>query len=108
MVQSPRDSFDSSWTLDGRASDRKGRAAAQVEPCWRSGACIPKKGANVSRCDLAEYNPATPPDCTGNIGGNFVCASFEGTACASSENYPVGSAGNTNGLIMACYTPCDS
>ena len=41
------------------------RIQAQLEPCWRVGACIPKKGANVSRCNLVGYDPTTPPDCTG-------------------------------------------
>jgi hypothetical protein len=40
----------------GRGKAKK-RASAQVEPCWRAGACIPKKGANVSRCDLGAMRP---------------------------------------------------
>jgi len=44
--------------------NRKGVAAQEVS-CWRAGACILKKGANISRCDLEGYDPSTPLDCTG-------------------------------------------
>lgn len=48
----------------GKATKHKD-ATAEAEPCWRAGACIPKKGANVSRCDLGGYSPSATLDCTG-------------------------------------------
>ena len=48
----------------GKSHDKK-RTRAQAEVCWRSGACILKKGANVSQCNLAGYTAPTGLDCTG-------------------------------------------
>ena len=42
-----------------------GKTTAQAEVCWRAGACILKKGANVSQCNLAGYAPTTTLNCTG-------------------------------------------
>jgi hypothetical protein len=54
---------------DKKGRDKPGkdqqRTSAQAEVCWRAGACSPKKGSNVSQCNLAGYSPATTLDCTG-------------------------------------------
>ena len=40
------------------------RIQAQQEDCWRAGACIPKKGANLSYCDLEDSTAFAGLDCT--------------------------------------------
>ncbi len=84
------------------------RAVAQDEPCWRAGACIPRKGANVSRCDLAGYT--APPDlnCTGcNVsranlsgadfrGANFTKANLSGACLVDADFTNATFANNTN------------
>lgn len=58
-----------------KSKDKEKSAKAQAEQCWRPGACILKKGANVSRCNLAGYSAPNNLDCTGC---NFSRANLRG------------------------------
>lgn len=92
---------------NGQGKDQK-RANAQGEPCWRAGACILKKGANVSRCNLAGYTSTTPLDCTGcNIsranlrganlsGANLTRANLSGSCLVNATLSGATIANNTN------------
>lgn len=84
------------------------RTRAQAEPCWRVGACSPKKGANVSRCDLQGYFPSVTLDCTGcNIsranlrganlsGANLTKANLSGACLVDADFTGATFASNTN------------
>lgn len=84
------------------------RVKTQAEPCWRAGACIPKKGANVSRCDLAGYTAPSSLDCTGcnlsrtNLNGatfsgaNFTRANLSGSCLVDADFTGATFANNTN------------
>jgi len=63
-----------------RKRKHKGQARAKASICWRSGACVLKKGANASRCDLAGYAAPANLDCTGcNLSrANLRDASLQG------------------------------
>lgn len=96
----------------GKGKDQRIGSDAQTEPCWRTGACSLKKGANASRCNLAGYNPTTPPDCTGcNIsranlrganlsGANLTKANLSGS-CLIGANLTGAIITNTTNLYNA-------
>ncbi len=95
-----------------RNRQRKGKdkkhASAEVEPCWRAGACIPKKGANVSQCDLADYTASDTLNCTrcnlsrANLNGadlrgvNFTRANLSGACLVDADFTGATFANNTN------------
>lgn len=91
----------------GKPRDKK-RTQAQAEQCWRSGACILKKGANVSRCDLAGYTAPNGLDCTGcNVsranlrganlrGAKFTKANLSGACLVEADFTGATFANNTN------------
>ena len=91
----------------GKAQD-KGKTNAQAETCWRAGACIPKKGANVSQCNLAGYTAPSSLNCTGcNIsranlrgailsGANFTKANLSGACLIDADFTGAIFANNTN------------
>lgn len=86
----------------------RGKTNAQAEQCWRAGACIPKKGANVSQCNLAGYAPTTTLNCTGcNVsrsnlrgaklpGANFTRANLSGACLVDADFTGAIFANNTN------------
>lgn len=86
----------------------KKRASIQEEPCWRPGACIPSKGANVSRCDLTGYTTFPTSDCTGcnlsrtNLSGvsahdvNFTRANLSSACLVDANFFDATFARNTN------------
>jgi hypothetical protein len=104
----------------GRARQNKGKgkrkgagkdqhhAVAQADSCWRAGACIPKKGANVSQCNLAGYAPPATLDCTGcNVsranlrgaslrGAKFPKANLSGSCLVDADLTGATFANNTN------------
>jgi len=95
----------------GKGKDKsrsQNRTHAQAEQCWRAGACIPKKGSNVSQCNLANYSPATTLDCTGcNIsranlrgatlsGANLTKANLSGACLVDADFTDATLANNTN------------
>jgi hypothetical protein len=101
----------------GKAKDKgkdQKRANAQAEPCWRAGACMPKKGANVSQCDLAGYSPTTTLNCTGcnlsraNLrgadlsGANFTKANLSG-ACLIDADFTGATFANNTNLANAIF-----
>jgi hypothetical protein len=97
-----------------KGKDQRSGAAAQAEVCWRAGACSPKKGANVSQCDLAGYAPSTPLNCTGcnasranlrgaNLtGANLTKANLSG-ACLVDANLRGATITNTTNLYNAIF-----
>jgi hypothetical protein len=96
----------------GKSKDKQ-RVSAQ-DSCWRAGACIPKKGANVSQCDLANYSPNATLDCTGcNIsranlrganlsGANLSRANLSGS-CLVDANLSGATVTNTTNLYNAIF-----
>ena len=92
----------------------KQRAQAQLELCWRAGACIAKKGANVSQCNLEGYSPNTTLNCTGcnasraNLrgaqlqGANFTKANLSG-ACLVDANFTGATFANNTNLSNAIF-----
>lgn len=94
-------------TDKGKNKDRQ-RATVQQESCWRAGACIPKKGANVSQCNLAGYSAPESLDCTGcnlsraNLKGadltgvNFTKANLSGACLVNADFTGATFAKNTN------------
>lgn len=98
----------------GKDKGKKNGASAQAEQCWRTGACIPKKGANVSRCDLAGYAPTSTLDCTGcNIsranlrganlsGANLTRANLSGS-CLIDANLSGATIVNNTNLANAVF-----
>lgn len=65
----------------GKNKDKdKLKTRPRAETCWRSGACVLRKGANVSRCNLAGYAAPSTLNCTGcNISrANLRGASLQG------------------------------
>ena len=101
----------------GQGKDKKRsrtRASAQAEGCWRTGACLPKKGANVSQCDLAGYSAPPNLNCTGcNIsranlrdatfrGANFTRANLSG-ACLVDADFSGATFTNTTNLANAIF-----
>ena len=97
-----------------RKDRKRARAGAQADSCWRDGACIPKKGANVSRCDLAGYVPSSTLDCTGCnlsranlsgallLGANFTKANLSG-ACLIHANFAGATFANNTNLANALF-----
>jgi hypothetical protein len=103
----------------GKGKDRhkgkaKQRASAQLEPCWRAGACIVSKGSNVSQCDLEGYIAPDPLDCTrcnlsrANLRGadltgvNFTRANLSG-ACLVDANFFGATFTNSTNLYNAIF-----
>ncbi len=90
----------------------KGKTNAQAEDCWRSGACILKKGANASRCNLAGYTAPPNLDCTrcnisranlrgANLSGaNLTAANLSG-ACLIDANLTGAIIANNTNLYYA-------
>ena len=88
--------------------DPKRIHAQQEEPCWRAGACLPKKGSNVSRCNLHESTAFNGLDCTGcnvsraNLRGadarraNFTRANLSGSCLVDADFTGATFAKNTN------------
>lgn len=89
-------------------------ATAQAESCWRAGACIVKKGANVSQCNLAGYTAPDPLDCTGcnlsraNLRGadltgvNFTRANLS-YACLIDADFTGAAFANNTNLFYATF-----
>ncbi len=103
----------------GKRKDRskgkdKQRTNAQAEVCWRAGACIVKKGANVSQCDLAGYTAPPNLDCTrcnisranlrgANLSGvNLTAANLSGS-CLIDANLTGAIIANTTNLYNAIF-----
>jgi len=92
----------------GNARDRKDRAAAQAECCWRAGKCIPSKGSNVGQCDLGGSTAFQGLNCTGcNVsranlngvnarGANFTRANLSGSCLIDADFTGAIFASNTN------------
>ena len=97
----------------GKGKDRtkgngKHRATAQADSCWRAGACLLKKGANVSQCNLAGYSAPDDLNCTGcnlsrtNLrdadltGVNFTKANLSGACLIDADFTGATFADNTN------------
>ncbi len=92
----------------------KQRTRAQAEVCWRAGACIPKKGANVSQCNLAGYTAPADLNCTGcnlsraNLrdadlsGVNFTRANLSG-ACLVDADFTGATFANSTNLYNAFF-----
>ena len=90
----------------GKGKDKQ-RVTAQAT-CWRAGACIPKKGSNVSQCDLAGYDAPDELNCTGCIlsranlrgadltGVNFTRANLSGACLVNADFSDATFANNTN------------
>ncbi len=97
----------------GKKKDKK-RTSAQAEPCWRAGACIPRKGANISQCNLEGYAPSTTLNCTGcNIsranlrgadlrGANLTRANLSGS-CLTNADLTGAIIANTTNLYNAIF-----
>ena len=97
----------------GKGKDKQ-RTNAQAEQCWRAGACIAKKGANVSQCDLAGYTAPPSLNCTGcnlsraNLRGatfsgtNFTKANLSG-ACLVDADFTGATFANTTNLSNAIF-----
>jgi hypothetical protein len=101
-----------------RRVQRKGRNARQGKVprrvqalqtvCWRTGACIPSKGSNVSRCDLEDSTAFENLDCTrcnvsrANLrginarGANFTRANLSGACLVDADFTGATFAGTTN------------
>jgi len=85
----------------------KSQPTAQ-ESCWRAGACIAGKGANVSQCNLQGYAPTATLNCTGcNVsranlrgarleGANFTRANLSGSCLVDATFANAIFANNTN------------
>jgi hypothetical protein len=103
----------------GRDNDKgkgkgKGKAKAQAENCWRSGACILRKGANASQCNLAGYTAPPNLDCTrcnisrANLrgadlsGANLTAANLSGS-CLIDANLTGAIIANTTNLYNAIF-----
>lgn len=83
------------------------RVSAQ-ENCWRTGTCSPKKGSNVSQCDLSGSPTFATADCTGcnvsraNLRGviasgvNFTKANLSGSCLVDADFTNATFAKNTN------------
>jgi hypothetical protein len=81
---------------------------AEQENCWRVGTCIPKKGSNVSRCNLEGSTAFAGLDCTGcNVsranlhdvdatGANFTRANLSGSCLVDADFSGATFANNTN------------
>jgi uncharacterized protein YjbI with pentapeptide repeats len=97
----------------GKGKDQQ-RTTAQAEGCWRAGACIVKKGANVSQCDLAGYTAPPSLNCTGcnlsraNLNGadlrgaTFTKANLSG-ACLIDADFTGATFANTTNLYGATF-----
>ncbi len=97
-----------------RKGKDKRRASAQLEPCWRAGACVVSKGSNVSQCDLAGYTAPDPLDCTrcnlsrANLRGadltgvNFTRANLSG-ACLIDADFTGATFANNTNLYNAVF-----
>jgi hypothetical protein len=97
----------------GKGKDQQ-RTTAQAEVCWRAGTCIPKKGSNVSQCNLANYTAPPSLDCTrcnisranlrgANLrGANLTAANLSG-ACLIDANLTGAIIGNTTNLYNAIF-----
>ena len=99
----------------GKGKDKKRtRASVQADSCWRTGACFPRKGANVSQCDLSGYSTFPTSDCTGcnlsraNLRGvyaqgvNFTKANLSG-ACLADANFANATFAKTTNLSNATF-----
>lgn len=96
----------------GKGNDRQ-RVSAQ-DSCWRAGACIPKKGSNVSQCDLSGYTTFPTADCTGcnvsraNLRGvnasgvNFTRANLSGS-CLVDATFTNATFANSTNLSGATF-----
>ena len=109
--------LDAAARKKGKQHKRKGKDQQRVraqDSCWRAGACIPKKGANVSQCDLANYSPSATLDCTGcNIsranlrganlrGANLTKANLSGS-CLVDANLSGATTTNATNLYNAIF-----
>ena len=100
-------------TAKDRTKDKK-RNTAQGDGCWRAGACIPGKGANVSRCDLSSTSSFPGLNCTGSNlsranlrgvngqGANFTKANLSG-ACLIGANFTGAIFANNTNLANAIF-----
>ena len=52
-------------THDNARAKATDQVTAATETCWRTGACLPGTGSNVSRCDLAGSTAFNGLNCTG-------------------------------------------
>lgn len=98
---------------NGNGKDQQ-RTTAQAEVCWRAGACSPKKGSNVSQCNLAGYTAPASLDCTrcnisranlraANLSGaNLTAANLSG-ACLVDANLTDAIIANNTNLYGAIF-----
>jgi hypothetical protein len=105
---------DASAKRRNHRKEKNGKAKAQAEPCWRAGACILKKGANVSQCNLAGYTAPPSLNCTGcnisranlsraNLSGvNFTRANLSGS-CLVDANFTGAIFANNTNLYNALF-----
>lgn len=98
----------------GKATRRDSRAVAQAADCWRTGACLPGTGSNVSRCDLPGSTAFKNLDCTGcnasraNLRGadarnaNFSKANLSGS-CLVDADFTGATFAKTTNLANAIF-----